>query len=91
MDARTTTEEIKVSGSKLMSTLKRIAREGNVRRVVVRNSEGRTILDVPLSAAGLGAFLMPFWAAIGGVAALAARYTIVVERVDGAVVPVDRA
>ena len=73
MDARTTTEEIKVSGSKLMSTLKRIAREGNVRRVVVRNADGRTILDVPLTAAGFGAFLMPFWAAIGGVAALAAR------------------
>jgi hypothetical protein len=87
----THTEELKISGQKLMSTLKGIVREGNVRRIVIKNASGRTVLDVPLSAGVVGAVLIPFWAAVGGLAALAAHYTVVVER-EGpkAVVPVDR-
>jgi hypothetical protein len=90
METGRTTEEVHVSGGKLLSTLKRIVREGNVRRVVVKNADGRTVLDVPLAAAGLGAVMLPFWAAVGGVAALAARFTIVVERSDGAMTRTDR-
>jgi hypothetical protein len=87
----TYTEELKISGQKLKSTLKGIVREGNVRRIVIKNSSGRTVLDVPLSAGVVGAVLLPFWAAVGGLAALAAQYTVVVER-EGpkAIVPVDR-
>ena len=79
-NGRTYTEEIPVAGGKLLETLKNIVRAGNVRRVVIRNGEGRTVLDVPLTAGVVGAALLPFWAAVGGIAALAARYTIVVER-----------
>jgi hypothetical protein len=87
----TYTEELKISGQKLKSTLKGIVREGNVRRIVIKNGSGRTVLDVPLSAGVVGAVLLPFWAAVGGLAALAAQYTVVVER-EGpkAIVPVDR-
>ena len=74
------TEEQQVSGNQLVATLKRLLREGNVRRVVLKNSSGRTVLDVPLAAGVVGAALLPFWAAVGGLAALAARYTLVVER-----------
>ena len=73
-------EEINVAGSKLKSTLKNILREGNVRRVVIKNGAGRTVLDVPLAAGVAGAVLLPFWAAVGGIAALAANYKILVVR-----------
>lgn len=73
-------EEIKVSGSQLKAKLKGIIREGNVRRVILRNSEGRTLLDMPLTAGFAGAALLPFWAAVGAVVALAKDYTIAVER-----------
>jgi hypothetical protein len=73
-------EELQVSGNKLVATLKRIVREGNVRRIVIKNPSGRTVLDVPLTAGVVGAALLPFWAAVGGIAALAAHYTVVVER-----------
>ena len=79
---RTRAEEIKVSGGQLLETVKRIVREGNVRRIVVRNGAGRTVLDVPLTAGIVGAALAPLWAAIAGLAALAAHYTVVVERSD---------
>ena len=75
-------EELRVSGKRLLSTLKRVVREGNVRRIVIRNPGGRTVLDVPLTAGVVGAALLPFWAAVGGLAALAAHYTVLVERAD---------
>lgn len=73
-------EEIKVSGPKLKAALKSIIREGNVRRVVLRNSQGRTLLDMPLAAGIAGVLLAPFWLAVGGVVALATDFTILVER-----------
>lgn len=76
----TYTEEINVAGDKLKATLKDILREGRVRRVVIKNAQGRTLLDVPLTAGVVGAVLLPFWAAVGGIAALAADYRIVIER-----------
>ena len=77
------TEEIKVTGGKLLATVKALVRAGNVRRVVVRNAAGRTVLDVPLTAGLAGAVLIPFWATLGGLAAAAAHYTVVVERDAG--------
>ncbi|MEQ1691753.1 MAG: DUF4342 domain-containing protein [Gemmatimonas sp.] len=73
-------DEIKVAGSKLKATLKQLIREGNVRRIIVRNASGRTLIDMPLTAGLAGAFLAPFWAAVAGIVALTKEYTIVVER-----------
>lgn len=79
-------EEIKVAGDKLKTKLKELIREGNVRRVIVRNAEGRTLLDMPLSAGLAGAVLLPFWAAVAGIVALAKEFSIVVERDPDAIV-----
>jgi hypothetical protein len=73
-------DEIKVAGDKLKATLKQLIREGNVRRIIVRNASGRTLLDFPLTAGLAGALLLPFWAAVAGIVALAKEFTIVVER-----------
>lgn len=79
-------DEIKVTGDKLKAKLKELIREGNVRRIIVRNPSGRTLLDMPLSAGLAGALLLPFWAAVGGIVALATDFTIMVERDSGTVV-----
>ena len=76
-------EEIKVSAGKLKDKIKDVLREGNVRRIVIRNPAGRTLLDLPLTAGVAGAALLPFWAAVGTLAALAADYTMHVERDPG--------
>ena len=76
-------DEIKVTGAKLKNKLKDLIREGNVRRVIVRNGSGRTLLDMPLNAGLAGALLLPFWAAVGGIVMLATEFTIVVERDPG--------
>jgi len=76
-------EIITATAGKLKSTLKAILREGNVRRVVIRNAQGRTLLDMPLTAGVAGALFAPFWMAVAGVVALAKEFTIVVERDPG--------
>lgn len=76
-------EEIKVKGTKLVERLKAIIKEGNVRRIVLRNPEGRVLLDVPLNAGIAASALLPFWAAVASVAVLATDYTILVERDPG--------
>ena len=76
-------EEIKVNAGKLKQTLTDLIREGNVRRVVIRNAQGRTLLDMPLAAGVAGALLMPFWAAVAGIVALAKEFTVSVERDSG--------
>jgi hypothetical protein len=56
-------EQIKVASGKLKSTIKNLIKEGNVRRIIVRNATGRTLIDMPLSAGLAGIYLAPLWAA----------------------------
>lgn len=81
---RSWSEEIRVEAGELADTVKGLVREGNVRHIVIRNAEGRTVLDLPLNAGLVGAVLLPFWAGIASLAAYAARYTVVVERTEPA-------
>lgn len=73
-------QEFTIDGDKLVSTVKDLVHEGNVRRVTIKNEEGRTLLEIPLTVGVIGAALLPIFAAIGALAALATRCTIVVER-----------
>lgn len=78
--ARGVTEEFKVSGEAVVAKVKELVREGNVRRITIKNEEGRTLIEVPLTLGVIGTVLLPVWAAIGAIAALAANLTIAVER-----------
>ena len=75
-----TRETHRVSGDRLLETVKRIVKEGTARRIVIRNDEDRVLLEFPLSAGVVGAALLPMWAAIGAVAALVGNCSIEVER-----------
>jgi hypothetical protein len=81
-DEKVRFEEFKVNGDAVISKLKEIIHEGNVRRITIKNEKGETLIEIPLTVGVVGAILLPVWAAIGAIAALAANLTIVVERVD---------
>jgi hypothetical protein len=81
------TEEFKVSGEKLLQQVRELVHQGNVRRITIKDKDGITLFEVPLTAGVVGAVLLPVWAAIGAVAALAASYTIAVEVVDAPAKP----
>jgi len=80
MPERRRTEEFRVMGDEVLAKVKELVHEGNVRHIVLKNEEGRTLIEVPLTVGAVGAVLLPVWAAIGTIAALVARCTIVVER-----------
>ncbi len=73
-------EEFKVSGEDVVRKLKEIIKEGNVRRIIIKNEEGKSLVEFPLTIGVVGTALLPMWAAIGAVAALVAKCTIVVEK-----------
>jgi len=73
-------EEFKVSGEDVVKKVKELIKEGNVRRIIIKNEEGKTLVEFPLTVGVVGAALLPVWAAIGAVAALVAKCTIIVER-----------
>jgi len=75
-------EELRISGERLVATVKEIIRQGNVRRIGVRNRDGETLLEIPLTIGVVGALLLPTLAALGGIAALVAQCTLVIERVE---------
>lgn len=74
-------EEVKVTGDAVVATLRQLLREGNIRRITIKNEEGTTLIEIPLTIGVVGMLLAPVWAAIGAIAALAANLTIVVEKV----------
>ncbi len=75
-----TTEEHTVHSKDLLDRVKHIVREGNARRITIRNEAGKSLLEIPLTIGVVGVVLIPVWVAIGTIAALAGRYTIVVEK-----------
>jgi putative cell wall-binding protein len=75
-------EEIKVAASDLTDKVKELIHEGNVRRIILKNGEGQTIMEVPVTAGVLVAIVAPIITAIGAIAALAKEWSIVVERRD---------
>ena len=74
-------EEFVVSGSELLNRVKEILHEGNIRRIVIKQ-EGKTLIEIPLTVAAIGALLAPILAAVGALAALVTNCTIEVERIE---------
>ncbi len=81
MDEHVRYEEFKVDGDRLIAKIKEILHEGNIRRIIVKNEKHETLIEIPLTIGVVGALLIPVWAALGAIAALAANLTIVVEKV----------
>ena len=81
-DKKIRTEKFQVSADKLIAKIKELVRKGNIRRIIIKDNNGRTLIDIPLTLGVAGALLAPQLAAIGAIAALVTRSTIVVEKVE---------
>ncbi len=80
MGERTFKESFRVAGDQLVDAVKKILREGNARRVVIKQ-EGRSIAEFPLTAGVIGAVFAPVLAAVGALAAVLTECTLEVERI----------
>ncbi len=81
-EKKTRIEEFEVDGDKIVETVKRLVHEGNIRRITIKNEEGKSLIEIPLTFGVVGAVLLPTLAAIGALAALVTQCTIVVERTE---------
>ena len=73
-------EEFKVSGEDVVKKVKELVKEGNIRRIIIKNEEGKTLVEFPLTMGVVGAVLLPMWAGLGAVAAMVTNRTIIVEK-----------
>ncbi|MEG3849245.1 DUF4342 domain-containing protein [Microcoleus sp. herbarium19] len=79
-------EELKINGDDLVAKVKELIHEGSIRRLIIKNEDGRILVEVPLTVGVVGgvisATLFPVIAAVGAIGALVAHMTIVIERTD---------
>lgn len=78
---RSTKEEFKISGHKLIEKVKEFIHEGNIRRIIIKNEKGQTLIEIPLTLGIVGAALAPILAAVGAIAALVTKMTVVVVKI----------
>jgi len=76
------TEEFRVDGEELIAKVKKVINEGNIRRIIIKDKEGKTIFEIPLTFGVVGALIAPQLAALGAIAALLSEATVVVEKTD---------
>jgi hypothetical protein len=77
---QTTKEEFKINGRDVVDKVKELIQEGNVRRVIIKDKDGKTLIELPVTVGVVGIVLAPVLAAVGALAALVTECTIVVER-----------
>src|ERR1017187_5824757 len=72
--------EFNVLGNELVDKVKALIHEGNVRRIIIKDEHGHTFVEIPVTVAAVGALFAPILAAVAGLAAMAAKFTVVVEK-----------
>ena len=75
-------EEIKVRGEELLKKVKELVHAGNIRRIVIKNEDDKTLLEIPLTIGLVGVALVPIWAAIGALAAFAVHYKLEIIKTE---------
>jgi len=77
-------EEFRVNGDELLAKVKELINEGNVRRIIIKNRDGKVLVELPLTIGVVGMVLAPVLAAVGAIAALVTECSIIVERTESA-------
>lgn len=75
-------EEFKVSGEDVVRVVKQLIAAGNARKIIIKREDGTTFIEFPVTIGAVGALVAPTLAAVGAIAALVTRCTIVVEKRD---------
>lgn len=80
MSANKKEETFEIKGEDLLKKIKELIKEGNVRKITVKDREGQTLLVIPLTVGVIGALIAPVLAAVGALAAIITECTISIER-----------
>lgn len=86
VSSKVRTEELEISGEKLLSKIKEIIRQGNIRRIVIKNKHQQTLMEIPMTVGVVGSLisvsLFPLFTAVGVIGSMVAQLKIVIERIE---------
>lgn len=68
--------QFKISGKELLAKIEELIKEGNATRIIVKDEEGKTFIEIPVTVGVIGAMFAPIVAAVGALAGMAANYTV---------------
>ena len=81
---KVTVEEFKISGDALVAKIKDLIHQGNIRRIILKNENGYTLIEIPMTVGviggAIGTVFFPVVAAVGVIGAMVAHLTVVIER-----------
>ncbi len=69
-------EEFKVKGKELLAKIEELIKEGNARRIIIKDENGRTFLEIPVTIGVIGAICAPILTAVGALAGVVANFTV---------------
>ena len=85
-EERVRVEEFSISGDDLVAKVRELIHQGNIRRIIIKNEEGRPLIEIPLTigvvGGVIGATIFPIVAALGAIGALVAHLKIAIEKVE---------
>jgi len=73
-------QEFKLNGHELVKKIKELIKAGNIRRIIIKNEKGKVMMEIPVTVAVIGAVFAPILAAVGALAALLNKCSLVVEK-----------
>ncbi len=74
--------EFKVKSQELLNKIEELIHEGNVRRIIIKDADGKTFIEIPLSVGVIGMIAAPIVAAVGALAGVVANFTVEVIRTE---------
>lgn len=75
-------QEFKIQGKELVEKVKELIKEGNIRRIIIKNKSGKSLMEIPVTIAVVGTVFAPVFAGLGAMAALISECSIIVEKKD---------
>jgi Flp pilus assembly pilin Flp len=74
--------EFKLNAKDLFAKIEELIKEGNARRIIIKDEKGRTYIEIPVTIGVIGVVLVPIMAAVAAIAALASNFTVEVIKLD---------
>ena len=74
--------EFKVKSQELLNKIEELIHEGNVRRIIIKDADGKTFIEIPLSVGVIGVIAAPIVAAVGALAGVVANFTVEVIKAE---------
>ena len=74
--------EFKVKGQELLKKIEELIKEGNVRRIIIKDADGKTFIEIPLTVGVIGVLAAPIVAAVGALAGVVANFTVEIIKTE---------